>query len=689
VAGVPEALRLMRSWQPDLVLIDLAVLPRERSTVLADLRDPLLRDLAPRDLPVVVAMTAEARGDSGPDALRAGAADIVRKPFRDEELVQRVRNLLAVRVLDRRWQERSAQLEGLAAGRLRDLEQQRRFLHAVLDGLDDGIVACDGDGRVALANAAATRLGLGPADGATLPAVMPGTLRSADGGVLPVDDDPLRQAFTGYRVVGQELRVSGPGDDPRIVVVSGRPIVSDPGDRIGAVVSLHDITDRRRVEEELRRQMLYDGLTGLANRALFLDRLTVALARTERDHRPMAVLLFDVDDFAELNDRFGHEAADAVLVLVAQRITATLRPGDSGARLDGDEFAVLCESPVGETTARRIAERIRSRVCRPIEVAGVRITLRLSIGIAVQRDAGRTCEEVLQDAHAAAFQARQRGGGRPAIFESAHRQELLERMDVAAALRHAVPGGELRLHYQPTVDLRTGRVVGAEALVRWQRPGEGLLLPLRFLPVAEQTGLIAEVGQWVLRAACAQLVSWQRTPLLDPDFVLSVNLSAREASEAGLAELMDQILADTRANPEQLCLEVAETTLVHDHERVAPVLRAARERGLQVAVDDVGSGGAPSLAYLRWFDVQVLKVDRSVVTAMASRGGGDAETIDSVIDLSRQLGLATVAEGVETDRQAAALVARGCELAQGFYYSAAVPAERFVALLGPQPPGPR
>jgi diguanylate cyclase (GGDEF)-like protein len=430
-------------------------------------------------------------------------------------------------------------------------------------------------------------------------------------------------------------------------------------------------------------------LTGLANRALFLDRLTVALARTERDHRPMAVLLFDVDDFAEINDRFGHEAADAVLVLVAQRLSATLRPGDSGARLAGDEFAVLCESPVGETTARRIAERIRSRVCRPIEVAGGRITLRLSIGIAVQRDAGRTCEEVLQDAHAAVFQARQRGGGRPAIFESAHRQELLERMDIAAALRHAVPGGELRLHYQPAVDLRTGRVVGAEALVRWQRPGEGLLLPPRFLPVAEQTGLIAGVGRWVLRAACAQLVSWQRTPLLDPGFVLSVNLSAREVSASGLPELVDEILADTRANPEQLCLEIAETTLVHDHERAAPVLGAVRERGMRIAVDDVGAGGAPSLAYLRWFDVQVLKVDRSVVTAMTSRNGGDDEMIGSVIDLSRRLGLVTVAEGVETDQQAAVLVAMGCELAQGFYYSPAVPAERFAALLGSQPFGPR
>jgi diguanylate cyclase (GGDEF)-like protein len=670
------AIDVAQRFRPDIILLDLSMPHLDGFQILAKLRD----GASPDDFLPVIVLTADSSVDSRLRALREGANDFVLKPFQVEEVLQRVRNLLAVRVLHVRQQENSEQLARLVAERTADLDRERQFLQAVLDCLEEGIVACDADGRLRFANAAATRLGLHPADDGPLPSVIPGTLRSADGELLPVDDDPLRRAFTGYRVVGQELRLSGPGEDPRIVVANGRPIVSDPGDRLGAVVALHDITDRRRVEEELRRRVLHDSLTGLANRVLFLDRLAVALARTERDHRPLAVLLLNVDHFAGINDTLGHEAGDCVLTTMARRITATLRPGDSGARMAGDEFAVLCEAPVGESTAIRVAERLRTQLCRPISVAGRRITPDLSIGIAVQRDAGRTAQEVLQDAHAAVFHAKQRGGGRQEIFESAHRQELLERLDVEAALRHALTGGELRLYYQPTIDLRSGRIAGAEALVRWQRPGEGLLSPMRFIPIAEQTGLIARVGQWVLRAACNQLAQWQRTPMLDAGFTLSVNLSARELGRPDLVALVDRVLADTHADPHRLCLEITETTLIHDPERAAVTLRELHERGLRIAVDDFGTGQS-SLAYLQRFPIQVLKVDRSFVTAMIS-DRHNAEIVSTVIDLGRRLGLVTVAEGVETDQQAAALVAMGCELAQGFYFSAAVPADRLAALLG-------
>lgn len=677
-----EAMPTFRRFRPDIVLLDLSMPYRDGFTVLADLR--AIRH--PDDFLPVVVLTADTSATSRLRALHEGADDFITKPFQVEEVLQRVRNLLAVRVLTVRQQEHSHQLARLVAQRTRDLEEERQFLQAVLDCLEEGIVACDADGRLRFANAAAQRLGLPGEDSATLLAAVPGPLRSAEGALLPADDDPLRRAFTGYRVVGQELLLSGPGEDPRVVVANGRPIVSDPGDRLGAVVALHDITDRRRVEEELRRRVLHDGLTGLPNRVLFLDRLAVALARAERDRRPLAVLLLNVDHFAAVNDTLGHEAGDEVLTAIAGRISATLRPGDSAARLAGDEFAVLCEAPVGESTALRIAARLRGQVGRPVSVAGRRVVPELSIGIAVQRDAGRTAEEVLRDAHAAVFHAKRRGGGRQEIFESSQRQELLERLDVEAALRHALAGGELRLYYQPTVDLRTGRVAGAEALVRWQRPGEGLLPPLRFIPIAEQTGLIARVGQWVLRAACTQLALWQRTPLLDPGFTLSVNLSARELGSAGLVGLVDEVLETTKADPHRLCLEITETSLMHDPDRAVTTLRALRDRGLRIAVDDFGTGQS-SLAYLQRFPIAVLKVDRSFVAAMTS-DQNNAEIVSAVIGLGHRLGLVTIAEGVETDRQAAALVSMGCHLAQGFYYSAPVPAERLAALLGttPHPP---
>jgi diguanylate cyclase (GGDEF)-like protein len=697
VTGVRDAPGGALDWLPDLVLLGLGMPPDQGLATLAMIRDaspddpPAVLVLSPRepappgaadsDADVGATSTISATptdADGGVRALLAGAGDVVRTPVHRTELLQRVHNLLAVRVLSIRQQEQSGHLGRLVAERTRDLDQQRHFLEAVLDGLEDVVVACDADGRVTFANAAAARLGLRPAveNPTTLAAMMPGLLRSAGGAPLAVDDDPLRQAFTGYRVVGQELLLNGPGDDPRIVSVSGRPLLSDPGDRLGAVVALRDVTDRRRVEDELRRRVLHDGLTGLANRTLFLDRLAVALARTERDHRPLAVLLLDIDDFSGINESLGHDAGDAVLVVLAQRIVATLRPGDSAARLAGDEFAVLCEAPAGETTARRIAARIRSRVCRPVSVAGRRITPRLSVGIAVQRDAARTAEEVVQDAHAAMFHAR-RHGGEQGIFESAHRQALLEQMDVEAALRHALAGGELRLYYQPTIDLRSGRLAGAEALVRWQRPGEGLLPPPRFIPVAEQSGLITDLGRWVLRTACTQLALWQQAGVLDPEFTLSVNLSAPELAAEGLAERTGEVLAETGAQPHRLCLEIAETTLVHDADRAVGTVDALREHGLRIAVDDVGVSGPPSRELLRRFGAQALKVDRSVVATLAS---ADTGTTAAVIDLGRELGLVTVAAGVETDQQAAALVALGCRLGQGFYFSAAVPAERFAAM---------
>ncbi|HET9658233.1 MAG TPA: EAL domain-containing protein [Kineosporiaceae bacterium] len=679
VEGVTDArwaLPRFREWRPDIVLLDLAMPYRDGFTVLRDLRSEASGE---EFLPVVV-LTADTSPDSRLRALREGANDFIVKPFRAEEVLLRVRNLLATRVLHLRLQEHNEQLARLVAERTRDLDAERQFLQAVLDCLEEGIVACDADGRLRFANPAAARLGVQPATGTTLPGLVPGQLHACDGSALSPDEDPLRRAFTGYRVVGQELLVRGPGDDPRTVVANGRPIVSDPGDRLGAVVALQDVTDRRRVEEELRRRVLHDQLTGLPNRVLFLDRLGVALARAERDHRPLAVLLLNVDHFAGINDTLGHEAGDALLTALAERIRTALRPGDSGARFAGDEFAVLCEPPVGESTARRIAERIRSALSVPVEVSGRWITPELSIGIAVQRDAGRSAEEVLQDAHAAVFHAKQRGGGRYEIFESSQRQQLLERLDVEAALRHALAEGQLRLYYQPTVDLRTGEVVGAEALVRWQRPGEGLLSPLRFIPIAEQTGLIARVGQWVLRAACTQLALWQQTPLLGDGFTLSVNLSAREVGTAGLVELVDDVLAGTKADPRRLCLEITETALVHDPDRAAATLRALRERGLRIAVDDFGTGQS-SLTYLQRFPIGVLKVDRSFVASMVTNRN-DAEIVAAVIDLGRRLDLVTVAEGVETDQQAAALVALGCQLAQGYYFSAAVPAERLAAQLG-------
>ena len=681
VTDAREAAAVYRDWDPDIVLLDLVMPDRDGFAVLADLRASVEAD----DFLPVVVLTADSTPASWLLALGQGASDFIAKPFQAEEVLLRVRNLLATRVLHRRQQRYAEELNNLVAERTRDLEEDRRFLQAVLDCLEEGIVACDADGRTRFANPAAIRLGLTLAATGSLPEVMPGRLHSAEGGALPPDDDPLRRAFAGHRVVGQELRLPGPGLATRTVVADGRPIIADPGTRLGAVVALRDITDRRRVEDELREQTLHDRLTGLPNRVLFLDRLGLALGKAEREHLPVAVMLLDIDHFVDVNDAFGHEAGDAVLATLARRLLRSLRPGDTGARFGGDEYAVVCEAPAGESSARLIAERIRGELSRPVPVVGRRVTPEVSIGIVVARDSGQSPAELMQDAHAAVSQAKRHGGARHELFTHPQRQEMLERQDIEAALRHAFPGNELRLFYQPTVDLRTGQVVGAEALVRWQRPGEGLVLPLRFIPIAEQTGMIVRIGQWVLRTGCSQLAVWQAMTAPDRRFTLSVNLSAREVITPGLVELVDDVLRTTQADPHRLCLEVTETTLIHDPDHAVRVLDALRARGLRIALDDFGAGHS-SVAHLERFPLAVLKVDRSFVTAMTT-DRGNAEIVSTVINLGHRLGLVTVAEGVETDHQASELVAMGCEFAQGYYFSAAIPAERMAALIRQGSPG--
>jgi diguanylate cyclase (GGDEF)-like protein len=608
-------------------------------------------------------------------ALAHGVADVLPLPADADELAARLRPLLAVRRLQRETADLSAQLAHVQTQQLRSAEGEQ-FLHAMLDNIEECVIACDDDGRMAFANRSAARLGLGTSGSGRVPALAAEHLRSADGERLAAAEDPLQRAWSGHQVVDQELMVDDPHGGRRTFVVNSRPLLVEPGRRLGAVVALHDVTEQRRLIEQLRRGLMRDETTGLLNIATFLEVVDRATARTSRDHRPMAVLAVVVDEVVGSRPADGG-VDEPALAALARRLPALLRPGDTAARYR-EGFAVMCEAPVDEVHARLIGDRLRVGLSRPVEVGGRVVVAQLSIGVRTVRSDETAPEELLQDALVAALRAKQHGRGAAETLEAMPREEFLRRRDLVAELHHALPWGEFQVHYQPTVDLRTGLIVGAEALSRWPRPGRGSVLPDRFLPVARQTGMLGRLEAWVLRTVCEQLRAWEATGSLDPGFSVSVNVSAQAVRARGWPEQVVRIVHETGADPRRLLLEITRDTLTDDPDLVLQALTEVQAHRIRFALDDLGA--RPPEALLGRFPIDVLKVGRTVVSAVTGPGpaGGRAAEL---IELGHRFGMVTVATGVETAQQASVLVGLGCQQAQGRYFGDAVPADRLTALL--------
>jgi diguanylate cyclase (GGDEF)-like protein/PAS domain S-box-containing protein len=441
-------------------------------------------------------------------------------------------------------------------------------------------------------------------------------------------------------------------------------------DANGVVVAVEgiarDITERKTFETELAHRALHDALTGLPNRALVLDRLGHAGARLRVGER-LAVLLLDVDRFKLVNETYGQPAGDQLLVELGRRLAATARPGDTVGRFAADEFVVLCEGLNGDRDALGLAERLMDATRRPFEIEGRLLTLTTSIGIATSNGA-RPAEDVLQDADAAMYRAKERGRDRYEVFDEAIRTTAVHRLETEAALRRALDRGELRVHYQPAVAIETGQTINVEALVRWEHPEHGLVLPGQFISLAEETGLIVPIGEFVLREACRQAVAWPTGAM--GSLTMAVNVSARQLADDTFVGLVAEILAEVGLAPELLCLEITESAMV---DGAAPTLQALRDLGVRLSIDDFGTGYS-SLLRLKQLPVDQLKVDRSFVAGLG-RDPGDTAIVAGVVGLARALGLAVVAEGVEGEEQVIDLRAMGCELAQGFYWCKPLPAD--------------
>jgi diguanylate cyclase (GGDEF)-like protein/PAS domain S-box-containing protein len=447
-------------------------------------------------------------------------------------------------------------------------------------------------------------------------------------------------------------------------------------------------TSERKALEAVTHQAFHDPLTDLANRALFTDRVAVALGRlTESSSATVAVLLLDLDDFKTVNDSLGHAAGDELLVAVAARLRSCVRPGDTLARLAGDEFAILLDELFDREAAVAVAKRVGERLEAPFEVDAMEIAVRASIGISLGESPDARPEDLMRDADVAMYAAKARGKGGFAVFEQHMRQAVVKRMELKGDLRHALERGELQVYYQPYVRLDDESIAGAEALVRWEHPERGAIPPRDFVPLAEEMGLIVPIGRWVLGEACAQAVVWgSRRPQRDP-LTLTVNVSARQLQDRSFVGDVAEIVSAHSLTEGQLVLELTESSLVEDPDQAVHRLRELRELGIGLAIDDFGTGYS-SLGYLQRYPIEILKVHRAFIAELG-RHPDEAALAKAILQLAHHLGMKTIAEGVEDAAQVAALRALGCGFAQGYYFARPLPAAEFVALLDERSAGRR
>jgi diguanylate cyclase (GGDEF)-like protein len=416
------------------------------------------------------------------------------------------------------------------------------------------------------------------------------------------------------------------------------------------------------LKEELKHQALHDSLTSLANRVLFTDHVEQALNRLSRDDHSVAVLFLDLDDFKTVNDSLGHAAGDDLLVAVAHRLRGACRPGDSVARLGGDEFAVLLERIAYPGEAVDVAERVISRVGEPFFVDSQEINTRVSIGIAFG-SYGHEPTQLLRNADAAMYAAKKRGKGHCRVFEAGMHTEMIRRLELQSDLQRAIERGELSVEYQPIVIIATGEITGFEALIRWSHPSRGETMPSAFVPFAEETGLIVELGGWVLREACRQAGRWEHSTSRGK-LTVSVNLSPRQLMAPDLVSDIQKALEDFSVDPARLVLEITENVLMK--EGVHATLDELKKLGVGLAIDDFGTGYS-SLSYLDRLPVDIIKVDKSFVDRLADGTADESPLVRTVIGLGESLGLQTIVEGIETAGQYERLKELGCEMGQGFF----------------------
>ncbi len=660
-----EALAACARVHPDLVLLGLKVPGLDGFTVCSK-----LRELPGGDELAIVMVTEVDDLESVHRLFDVGATDFITMPINPTALNHRVRFLLRAK-------------DALRAARESE-DRLARVQRAASIGSWDWDIEAD---EFRLSEEARRMFGLATEDGVIARGKFLDLIHSADRNKVA---SAVADALKYNEAYSISYRVSRSDGGECVVHELAEPHIDAAGNAVRFCGTVKDITEREKAETQIRMLAYYDALTGLPNRQQFREQADQAVTAARRVGTKMALIYLDLDHFKRINDTLGHTVGDRLLRRVAQALTSIVRGTDivakvdvetsvpsSLARLGGDEFTIMLTGLSRSESAARVAKRIQEALSHPLKLDDREYVVTGSMGIAIYPDDAEDVDLLLRNADIAMYAAKAEGRNTYRFFSEDMNARMLERLALESDLRRALEREELVLHFQPQVEARTGRIVALEALVRWQHPQRGLLPPLDFIGIAEETGLIIPLGEWVMRTACAQAVAWREAGF-DPMRV-SVNVSSRQLSQGDLVKTVKEVLDSTRLAGEYLELEITESSLMSDVDATTTTLCGLKETGLSLSVDDFGTGYS-SMSYLKRFPLDALKIDRSFVRDLTV-DANDAAITKAVIALAKALDLATVAEGVEEEDQLRFLVEQGCDLIQGFLISRPVPAENISSFL--------
>ena len=685
----PEGLRRAETEQPDLILLDVMMPGENGFSVCRRLK----AGAATRHIPVIF-MTSLDDLEDKLEGFAAGGVDYIAKPVQISEVATRVRTHLELSALRRQLAAQNQQLleardELEERVRLRtaaltaeieersraELELQRSSeqIHDLYNRAPCGYHSLDRDGIcVSVNDTQVNWLGYPRSEliGRHFAEFL--TVRSARHFAKAF---PLIKERGWVRDI--ELQLVRRDGNCLSVLLSATAVRDSAGQFVMTRTTLYDLSERKQTEELIRHMAHHDPLTGLSNRTLFQQRLGQLITHARRRHEAVATMFLDLDQFNQINDSFGHAVGDMVLREISKRLTRCLRNTDTLARWGGDEFVVALATPDVHETSRRVAESMLAALCEPVFAEKHELHLSGSIGISLYPTDGLDVQTLLRAADTAMYHAKEKGRGTLEFFTPALAANVQHRMSLAALLHGAQARNELYLHYQPQVDIDSGRILGAEALMRWRRTDLGEIAPAEFIPIAEDTGLIQALGEWALRTACEQGKRWHDAG--HGELTLAVNLSVRQLADPKIGERVARVLEETGFPPRALELEITENLLMQPTEEILRVLHRFNDLGIRLTVDDFGIGYS-SLSYLQRFPIKALKIDRTFVHRIGHALHDDT-IVGAIIALAHSLNLRVLAEGVETAAQIEFLRTRGCRAAQGYYYSWPIDPDRFLELL--------
>ena len=667
----PEALACLDS-SIDLVLMDVNMPGMTGFEATAAIR----ANPEHAEIPIIMVTALNSQEDRL-NAVRVGASDYISKPVDEVELRVRLEAQLKVKraqdalirhqeELERLVDERTWQLQE----KNRELENKNREIQAtniLLEHAVEGISQLDEAGRFVLVNAAFAQM-FGYAPEQMLGLHWEQTLS-------PENRESYRVALQQMRVHGKtEVEAAGVRQDGSRLFMQAVLIPASKTSESGGYYGfVKDISERKSFEAKITYQAFHDALTGLANRTQFLNCLEFARIESRRAPRPLAVVFLDLDNFKVINDTLGHEGGDQLLIAVARQLKECVGSGDTIARLAGDEFTLLLEDISSLDDVVQTVERIQKRLQSPVTIQGSRVFVSASIGIAYMGQSYSAADDLLRDADLAMYHAKTQGKAGYAVFDRTLHDTLREQIEIEADLRVAVEQEQMRVYYQPLVDLETGRFIGVEALVRWEHPEKGLLQPSRFMAIAEEKGSIIPIGYWVMEEACRQAKEWESFCPENHPFTVNVNVSSKQLHQADIVERVRQILQKTGLSPSKLKLEITESVMVADMDSAIEKMHALKALGVKLALDDFGTGYS-SMASLHAFPLDTVKIDRSFVHRLAEHG--DAATIiGAIIAMAKSLQMDVTGEGVETASDVAELQGLGCNVGQGYLFSRPISAQ--------------